>query len=99
MESKNKILAAALCCLTVASISYEQDVLTKDEALQLFKADAEKARLKAASMTFEEFKATVTKEHAENGKYIVDGDTPISNDKELEEFFKENILEQQITLS
>ncbi len=45
------------------------------------------ARAELADMTFEEFKATVYKEPFEGGKYIVNGDTPITDDKHLEEFF------------
>ena len=37
--------------------------------------------------TFEEFKAQTFKEPFEGGKYIVNGDTPILDEKHLEEFF------------
>lgn len=48
---------------------------------------AEAARAALAEMTFEEYKATVYKEPFEGGKYIVNGDTTIVDDKHLEEFF------------
>ena len=46
---------------------------------------------KEAAKTFEEFKKSVTKEPFQYGKYIVNGDTPISTDKELEEFYRRNV--------
>ena len=41
--------------------------------------------------TFEEFKKAVTKESFPGGKYIVNGDTPISTEKLLLEFYEQNI--------
>ncbi|HSA81496.1 MAG TPA: hypothetical protein VLE23_11800, partial [Geminicoccaceae bacterium] len=52
-------------------------------------ARADRARLRA--MTFEQFEATVYKEPFEGGKYIVNGDTPIVDSKQLEEFFQQQI--------
>jgi len=46
---------------------------------------------KEAAKTFEEFKKSVTKEPFQYGKYIVNGDTPISTDKGLEDFYKQNV--------
>lgn len=44
--------------------------------------------------TFEEFKATIYKEKFPGGKYIVSGDTPISDEKQLREFFEQKVLKQ-----
>ena len=41
--------------------------------------------------SFEEFERTVYKEPFEGGKYIVNGDTPIPNRKQLEEFFETRV--------
>lgn len=41
--------------------------------------------------SFEEFERTVYKEPFEGGKYIVNGDTPIPNRKQLEEFFERRV--------
>jgi serine protease len=64
-----------------------------DEGKLFLHNAAEKARLKQkeAAKTFEEFKKSVTKEPFQYGKYIVNGDTPIAADKELEEFYKRNV--------
>jgi serine protease len=43
-----------------------------------------------ADMTFEEFEASTYRE-SNNGKYIVDGDTPIDDIKLLEEFFETKV--------
>lgn len=51
---------------------------------------ADAARSKARNMTFEQFKATVYRE-PDGGKFIVNGDTPIANEKLLEEFFENEI--------
>ncbi len=57
------------------------------EAQELAGSLAETARSPLAEMSFEDFKATVYKEDFEGGKYIVNGDTTIVDDKHLEEFF------------
>jgi serine protease len=64
-----------------------------DEGKLFLRSAAEKARVKQkeATKTFEEFKKSVTKEPFQYGKYIVNGDTPISTEKELEEFYKQNV--------
>ena len=58
-------------------------------------ANAEKARQKKEDLTFENFKATVYREPFEGGKYIVNGDTPIANEKQLREFFEINVKPNQ----
>jgi len=54
---------------------------------------SERDRLRFAGMTFEQFKesAGVYKEPFEGGKYIVNGDTPILGDKQLQEFFETKV--------
>jgi hypothetical protein len=44
-----------------------------------------------AALTFDEFKGTVYREPFEGGKYIVNGDTPIANDKQLLEFYEKKV--------
>jgi hypothetical protein len=51
-----------------------------------------------ACLTFDDFKATVYREPFEGGKYIVNGDTPIANDKQLLEFFEKEVKPPQRTL-
>jgi len=41
--------------------------------------------------TFDQFKATVYREPFEGGKYIVNGDTPVLNEKQLAEFFETRV--------
>jgi hypothetical protein len=61
---------------------------TAREALQ---ALAERARGAKEHLTFEEFKATVYKEKFAGGKYIVNGDTPIRDDKQLLDFYERRV--------
>jgi hypothetical protein len=50
-----------------------------------------------AALTFDEFKATVYREPFEGGKYIVNGDTVIANDKQLLEFYETNVKSVQVS--
>jgi hypothetical protein len=52
---------------------------------------ADRDRRMRACLTFEDFEATVYKEPFEGGKYIVNGDTPIANEKQLREFFEKKV--------
>ena len=63
-----------------------------EEALAERVANAKAARDMYSNMTFAQFKATVFREpEAYGGKYLVNGDTPILNDKQLEEFFENEV--------
>ena len=62
-----------------------------DEANELLKRAAARARDKAKHLSFEEFEKTVYREPFEGGKYIVNGDTTIANEKLLREFFETQI--------
>ena len=64
---------------------------TVEESREAFREAAEAKRAEYADMSFEEFKAATYKEPGENGKYIVNGDVPIANEKQLREFFENNI--------
>jgi hypothetical protein len=52
---------------------------------------ADRDRRARACLTFDDFKATVYKEPWEGGKYIVNGDTPIIDDKQLLEFYEQSV--------
>src|SRR6185295_14083141 len=71
------------------------------EAVEKAEEELQKAadldRRMRAGLTFEEFKATVYREPFEGGKYIVNGDTPIANEKQLREFFEEKVKMRQKT--
>jgi hypothetical protein len=69
-----------------AALSPEQGRLFLNNA-----ADKARALQRKSTKTFEEYKKTVTKEPIPGGKYIVNGDTPISDDAKLLEFYKQNI--------
>ncbi|MGX9574296.1 matrixin family metalloprotease [Mesorhizobium sp. f-mel] len=92
MISRSKyaaILAASIYGFTPAGA--QEQLQTPEEAeLQLDKL-AEEARQKFATMTFEEFMATVYREPGPDGKFIVSGDIPIANEKQLREFFEQNV--------
>lgn len=63
----------------------------QNEAIKLLQVNAEIKRIKQSGMSFNEFKLTVFKEPTEGGKYIVNGDTPIANEKKLKEFYKKSV--------
>lgn len=52
---------------------------------------ADRDRRMNAALTFEEFKARAFHEPFAGGKFIVNGDTPIANEKELKEFYDDKI--------
>src|SRR5690349_13772952 len=62
------------------------------KAREDLQAAADRDRRMRACLTFEDFEATVYKEPFEGGKYIVNGDTPIANVKQLREFFEKSIV-------
>jgi serine protease len=64
---------------------------TFEEAQTAAEEAARADRTRHSTMTFEEFEATVYKEPFAGGKYIVNGDTPIVDRKQLEEFFEQQI--------
>jgi serine protease len=66
---------------------------TPQEAEASLRAAAERERRQFANMTFEQFKASkrVYREPFEGGKYIVNGDTPVLDDKQLREFFETKV--------
>jgi serine protease len=65
------------------------------EARKKLQELADRDRRMRASLSFDEFAATVYKEPFEGGKYIVNGDTPIPNRKRLAEFYEKNVKPQQ----
>jgi serine protease len=56
---------------------------------------ADRDRKMHAILSFEEFKGTVYKEPFEGGKWIVNGDTPIAEEKQLQEFYEKNVKPSQ----
>lgn len=83
------IAAASLLLMLAPGVSFADTAF--DEAQAKLKALAEAKRGQSATMSFEEFKASVYKEPFEGGKYIVNGDTPIANEKLLREFYDRNV--------
>lgn len=59
---------------------------------------ADRDRRMNATLSFEDFKGKVYKEPFENGKYIVNGDTTITNEKQLREFYDQNVKTPQIMM-
>jgi hypothetical protein len=58
---------------------------------------AERGRRGRACLGFEDFRSTVYREPFDGGKYIVNGDTPILNEKQLREFFEQRVKPPQLT--
>lgn len=59
-------------------------------------SDALLEKQREQSKTFEAFRKSVTKEPFPNGKYIVNGDTPVRTLKELKDFYEQNIVSRAI---
>ena len=64
--------------------------LTPEEGAAELKRLADKAREKAAAQSYEAFRATVPVVDG-TGKFYVNGDTPIRNEKLLREFWEQNV--------
>ncbi len=64
---------------------------TITEAQEFLREAAQKERKQLMNLSFEAFKAKVYREPFEGGKYIVNGDTPIVNEKQLKEFFENKV--------
>ena len=60
---------------------------TPEQGKMLLEENAKAQRETWKEKTFEDFKAQTFKEPFEGGKYIVNGDTPIIDEKHLKEFF------------
>ncbi|HEY9039043.1 MAG TPA: hypothetical protein VIN05_08915 [Roseovarius sp.] len=83
-----KILIAALLAFMPHLAAAQQ--ATPAEANEALESAAEAARAQARQLTFEEFRDQ-TPFVPETGKYYVNGDTPIRNEKLLREFYEQNI--------
>lgn len=77
-------------CLLAAQAAHAQDALDPDESRALSGALAEAARENVETLSFEEFRDQ-TLYVPETGKYYVNGDIPIRNEKLLREFWERNI--------
>jgi hypothetical protein len=58
--------------------------------------NAAKQRATWRDRSFEQFKAQTYREPFEGGKYIVNGDTPVLNEKQLREFFERRLLTEPV---
>jgi hypothetical protein len=71
---------------------------TVTEAKDFMKKAAKRARDKLSILTFGQFRSKVYQEPKElGGKYLVNGDTPILNEKQLEEFFETQVKLEPVT--
>ena len=86
------LLVISLFILIIPQNSFAQEVpFTVEEAEEFLDLAAKEALLEFKDYNFEEFKRAVYKEPSLWGVYIVNGDTPIANDRLLREFFDQNI--------
>lgn len=65
---------------------------TEARLFLLSTSDAQLAKRSENTKSFKAFKDSVTREPFQYGKYIVNGDTPIRDDEELKQFYKEYIV-------
>ncbi len=72
---------------------------TPEQGKQVIRENARKSRSDWKNKSFEEFEASVYKEPFADGKYIVNGDTPIPNKKLLREFFEQEIQQERQPVS
>lgn len=94
--------AAVICCLSfgLAACSHQSNSTptpppvvdsgprnSPEQGQTLLEDNAKAQRESWKNKTFEEFKAQTFKEPFVGGKYIVNGDTPIMDEKHLKEFF------------
>jgi serine protease len=68
--------------------------VTSAEASEDSAEFAERDRRMRAVLTFDEFRSTVYHEPFEGGKFIVNGDTVIANEKQLREFYDQKVKVQ-----
>jgi serine protease len=83
--------AVAGCATTGSDQGAVASAPSFDEAQDIAAAAARSDRERFRGMTFEQFEAAVYKEPFEDGKYIVNGDTPIADRKHLQEFFENQV--------
>jgi len=89
-DMRNFLAAAAVVALAAAGCSQQTDEKTKTASKEIEVYEMPPAEVvvdKKAIPSFEEFKATVYKEPFPGGVYIVNGDTPIATDEDLENFY------------
>ena len=94
--------AAVICCMGFAlfacshqgpsaspptSVDNAGPRMTPEQGQTLLEENAKTKQEIWKGKTFENFKSQTYKEPFEGGKYIVNGDTPILNEKHLKEFF------------
>ena len=82
------VLFAALFLSTAAAD--DEAEITAARALAQELSDA--ARAKVANLSFEEFRDGLFREPGPNGKYIVNGDVGIANEKQLREFYIASVV-------
>ncbi len=94
------LIAIALVTLSSFPLTISAAPVTKVTSAQLKQANAQyknlaaKARQDSADNGFDAFKASVYKESFPGGVYIVNGDTPIGNDKDLLDFYRKEIVHE-----
>lgn len=89
-------LASTVLALVLASVAVAQPITPEEGNAALAEA-ARKAREAARGLTFEEFRdQTLFLE--ETGKFYVNGDVPINNEKQLREFYLRNIANEPVPL-
>lgn len=90
MKKQIAAWSAVLAMATLAvAVQAENTALTEIKAAtQRSMMFAARARSAVADDGFKKFKASVYKEPFPGGVYIVNGDTPISNEHDLEEFYR-----------
>lgn len=90
MKLTTALIAIPMFAIAASDACIADDQEVKD-AIALLKTLAQESRERAATKTFEEYKATLFREPGPDGKFIVNGDVGILNEKLLLEFYNEHV--------
>ena len=90
------LLLGLSACQNVKQPPKQPEVIkiTPEEGEKILEQTAREKRDLWNARSFEEFEAQVYHEPFQGGKYIVNGDTPILNKKQLQEFFEQRIQKE-----
>ncbi len=89
------LVLALVACQQAQVTPPEPDAATPEEAREILSDAAKADRERFREMEFEDFLAETYQEPADlGGKFIVNGDTPIANEKLLREFFETKVQQE-----
>jgi serine protease len=94
MKIWGTLLIGCLFYVCFNSFAIGEPTATLEEGLKRLQEKAKEEREAWKNKSFKDFEAATFKEEFAGGKYIVNGDTPILDEKKLREFFERQILKE-----